>query len=105
PRPVEGLEEFVAWCVATQDVLAFQAALRHVDHEQWPLFRDRIAGALNDGLGGGELGSGFAGERDARGRRVARRHKLALLERHQSSLTPSGSPRPKAEEPASSGLA
>ena len=98
PRPDQGLEAFVAWCASTQDLIAFQAVLRGLDEELWPTVLRGVVAALRVQTGDDGLPMGLADERAARGRTAARRHKLMLLERGESSRTPSGT-RPKSDEP------
>jgi len=93
PRPEQGLDAFVAWCVGTQDVIAFQAVLRGVDDGLWPAILRGIVVALRAGTGDDDPPTGLAAERAARGRTAARRHKLMLLDRHESARTPSGTRR------------
>src|SRR5438128_11386947 len=86
PRPPAAsgdLDEFVAWCASTQDVMAFQTALKYVAAERWPVLLQRLAAELAENKP--QADPGYAAERDARGRAAARRHKLALLARHEPS--------------------
>lgn len=57
------MHEFVTWGATTQDLIAFQTALRYVAAEQWPIISSRLTEALAGGTGeGGRRDAGLAAQ-------------------------------------------
>src|SRR5262249_58848812 len=72
-RAAGDLDELVAWCSETPDVMAFQEALRHVGADRWPSVRLRLAVALGEvEPGPDDAPPGYAADRDRRRRGAPR---------------------------------
>jgi hypothetical protein len=86
PPPDDEPEAFVAWALATNDLMAFREALRHVAADRWLPIHALLVAQLSplEPRASGQ-GSGYAAQRDRRGRAAARVVKLDLLQQQDDS--------------------
>lgn len=80
PLPREATaDQIVDLCATTSDLVAFKAALKWLEPDDWPAARSRLEQALVGAVATSGDPESLAGQRDARGRLASRFHKLQLL--------------------------
>jgi hypothetical protein len=77
--------QIVDFCASTGDLVAFGAALRWIEADDWAPARSRLEGLLVGSVDPSASPDSLAGQRDARSRLAARFHKMQLLRAEDGS--------------------
>ena len=94
PLPADAAADaIVDFCASTTDLVAFKAALKWFESDDWPAARSRLERALVEATEPSRDADSLVQARDERGRLAARFHKIQLLRAEESARRHEGTAR------------